>query len=225
MPREYGPEPPLEMLRRRLAGRTPRAGDVVDIALLTCSAGEEAGLIHTRDPQVLGVLVTPLPPNPTPRKSGRIGLGCDGRNIRHRAHHSRSRGCLLGLMTEPLPIPRDRGHPGPVPGAGALGKAADGFLTLFGTKLVLSGVLDPFTVNALSDAAGEFDRPMKTVTQSPHGLLASGTSHSGTSQRTKILHQGDISHPPEGGGLLFQGAAWQFVEIRNHYTKQWAAYR
>ncbi len=105
------------------------------------------------------------------------------------------------------------------------GKAADGFLTLFGTKLVLSGVLDPFTVNALSDAAGEFDRPMKTVTQSPHGLLASGTSHSRTSQRTKILHQGDISHPPEGGGLLFQGAAWQFVEIRNHYTKQWAAYR
>ncbi len=104
------------------------------------------------------------------------------------------------------------------------GKDADGLLTLFVTKLVLPGIMDPFTVKALSDAAGEWDRPMTTTSQTA-GAMFPDVNVSSTTQRVKILQPGDISHPPEGGGLLFQGAVWQFVEIRNHYTSQWAAYQ
>lgn len=106
------------------------------------------------------------------------------------------------------------------------GKAADGFLTLFGTKLVLPGVIEPFTLDALSNAAGEYDRTMRTVSRDASGLgLTPDTHVSTTTQRTKVLHQGDIAHLPQGRGLLFQAADWRLVEIHNHYTSQWAAYR
>lgn len=105
------------------------------------------------------------------------------------------------------------------------GKAADGFLTLFGTKLVLSGVIEPFTLDALSNAAGEYDRTMSTVSRDSTALLFPDTHVSTTTQRTKVLHQGDIAHLRAGHGLLFQGADWREVEIRNHYTGQWVAYR
>ncbi len=61
MPSESTSDQPLEVLRRwedsgavwRVIDRT---GDAVNIALLTCSAGEEVGRIHTRDPQALAFL-------------------------------------------------------------------------------------------------------------------------------------------------------------------------
>ncbi len=107
------------------------------------------------------------------------------------------------------------------------GKPADGLLTLFGSKLVFPGIFDTYTLTALSNAAGEYDRAMSTVTEArDRSLFESGISHSSTTQRTKILDQGDITNPGEGRALLFQGAGWQFVEIRLHYnSKEWAEYR
>ena len=58
-----GPDAPLEVLRRwedsgavwRLLSRR---GDLVEIALLTCSAGEEVGRLVTADPDALAFIGT-----------------------------------------------------------------------------------------------------------------------------------------------------------------------
>lgn len=39
-----------------------QGADFVDIALLTCSAGEEMGRLHTNDPAVLALVRDPVPP-------------------------------------------------------------------------------------------------------------------------------------------------------------------
>ena len=56
-----GSEEPLDVLRRwEESGAVWRvissSKDTVDIALLTCTAGEEIGRIHTSDPQVRAYL-------------------------------------------------------------------------------------------------------------------------------------------------------------------------
>jgi hypothetical protein len=62
-PSGAGPDAPLEVLRRwedsgavwRLLSRR---GDRVEIALLTCSAGEEVGRLVTSDPDLLAFIGT-----------------------------------------------------------------------------------------------------------------------------------------------------------------------
>ena len=45
------------------------------------------------------------------------------------------------------------------------GKAADGFLTLFGTKLILPGIADTTTLEAVSTMLGEYDRQVISRSQ------------------------------------------------------------
>ena len=45
----------------------------------------------------------------------------------------------------------------------AWGDLAAGFLTLFGTKIVLPGVGDPETLHAISTMVGNWDRPVATT--------------------------------------------------------------
>ena len=45
------------------------------------------------------------------------------------------------------------------------GKAADGFLTLFGSKLILAGIADKDTLEGISITLGEYDRQMVSTTQ------------------------------------------------------------
>ena len=52
------------------------------------------------------------------------------------------------------------------------GRAADGFLSLFGTKLVLPGIGDLATLELISRLGGEIDVPARSVSHDP---LALGT--------------------------------------------------
>lgn len=108
------------------------------------------------------------------------------------------------------------------------GNAVDGFLTLFGTKLVLPGMIEPSTTNALSDATGEYDRQMvsysQTRTPESHGSFFATyeTSPSYSVQRQKVLTSGDISTIPPGQALIFEGARWGLVNVGFHWqNKLW----
>ena len=50
------------------------------------------------------------------------------------------------------------------------GRAADGFLSLFGTKLVLPGIGDLATLELVSRLGGEIDVPARSVSHNPLGL-------------------------------------------------------
>ncbi len=102
------------------------------------------------------------------------------------------------------------------------GKEADGFLTLFFTKLVLPGVIEPYTLDALSNASGEYDRTVVGHSQStshigPYTIPIKQTSPSYSVQRQKVLHQGDIAQLPAGTGLLYEGANWWLISVGLHW--------
>lgn len=102
------------------------------------------------------------------------------------------------------------------------GRRRTGFLTLFTTKLVLSGVVEPYTLNALSAAAGEYDRVMIGFTRStayvgPYAQAIPQINPSFSIQRQRVLHEGDIAKLPEGRGLLFEGVTWTLVRIGMHW--------
>lgn len=103
------------------------------------------------------------------------------------------------------------------------GQAADGFLTLFPTKIILNGVVEPYTVDALSNAAGEYDRVMTSYSESTsyvgkHNIRVRQQNPSFSTTRQKVLHQGDISSLPAGKALMFEGADWTLVNISMHYS-------
>jgi type IV secretory pathway TraG/TraD family ATPase VirD4 len=108
--------------------------------------------------------------------------------------------------------------------------AADGFLSLFQTKLVLSGIADSRTLEAISLVLGEYDRRLVSHTISssaPNEYFATSTdSESITShtQRHRTLTPGDIARLPPGHGLLLHGAHWGLLRLTPWYrTQPWAA--
>jgi len=108
--------------------------------------------------------------------------------------------------------------------------AADGFLSLFQTKLVLSGIADSRTLEAISLVLGEYDRRLvsHTVSRSePNEYFATRTdSESITShtQRHRTLSPGDIARLPPGHGLLLHGAHWGLLRLTPWYrTQPWTA--
>jgi len=108
--------------------------------------------------------------------------------------------------------------------------AADGFLSLFQTKLVLSGIADGRTLEAISLVLGEYDRRLVShaVSRSaPNEYFATSTdSESNTShtQRHRTLTPGDIARLPPGHGLLLHGAHWGPLRLTPWYrTHPWTA--
>ncbi|MGB0092708.1 MAG: TraG/TraD/VirD4 family protein [Solirubrobacteraceae bacterium] len=76
------------------------------------------------------------------------------------------------------------------------GHAADGFLTLFGTKLILPGVADTQTLEAVSTALGEYDRQMvATGTVPVSGSLVPRRTRTVSTQRTRIT-PGEVANIP-----------------------------
>lgn len=71
-------------------------------------------------------------------------------------------------------------------------QAADGFLTLFGTKLILPGIADSRTIDAISLALGEYDRQLVSRSSGRTGGPAGGRTSSRTisTQRTRVLSPG-----------------------------------
>lgn len=106
--------------------------------------------------------------------------------------------------------------------------AADGFMSLFQTKLILSGIADARTLENISLSLGEYDRDMASQSlghSKPEEWLATPT-HSDTvgyhTQRHRVLTPGEIARLPSGRGLLLQGADWQTIRLTKWYeTEPW----
>jgi type IV secretion system protein VirD4 len=110
------------------------------------------------------------------------------------------------------------------------GAQADGFLTLFGTKLILPGIADAKTLDAMSQMLGEYDRQVVSTTRpqtSALDLLSPGipparnsTTHS--TQRTRVLSPGDLANIPTGCALHLDGVRWELVTLTlAHRAEPW----
>ena len=108
---------------------------------------------------------------------------------------------------------------------------ADGFLSLFQTKLVLSGIADPKTLEAISLCLGEYDRHVVNHTlgrsdpdihfyEHAHSTDTDSVSYHTTRQRT--LPPGDIACLPLGRALHLQGTRWKLIRSTPwHRTLPW----
>jgi type IV secretory pathway TraG/TraD family ATPase VirD4 len=101
------------------------------------------------------------------------------------------------------------------------GEAADGFLTLFGTKLILPGVADSKTLEAISLALGEYDRKMVATGTTPlaHSWLP-GRTRTVSTQRTRVLSPGEIANIPGGDALHLDGLVWERVTLTPAYAAE-----
>jgi type IV secretion system protein VirD4 len=96
-------------------------------------------------------------------------------------------------------------------------QAADGFLTLFGTKLILPGIADTKTLEAISVALGEYDRQMVARTSGSSGERSTRTKTVST-QRTRVLSPGEVANIPAGRGLHLDGLAWELLTLTPAYA-------
>ncbi len=110
------------------------------------------------------------------------------------------------------------------------GQAADGFLTLFGTKLIFPGISDQQTLETISTVLGEYDRQIVSRTRPAGGFLASVATGQRTpsptttvsTQRSRVLTPGDIAKIPAGRTLHLDGVAWELLTATPaHRTEPW----
>lgn len=104
------------------------------------------------------------------------------------------------------------------------GAAADGFLTLFGTKLVLPGIADQQTIESISVALGEYDRRLTsdTRTHHPSSYLAQ-RSRTTSIHRQRVLSPGEIANIPAGHALHLDGIDWELLSVTpGHAVEPWA---
>ena len=103
-------------------------------------------------------------------------------------------------------------------------QAADGFLTLFGAKLILPGIAETQTIDAISLALGEYDRQLVSRSSGHTGGPAGGRTSSRTvsTQRTRVLSPGEIANIPTGRGLYLGGLRWELLTLTPaHTTEPW----
>ena len=87
------------------------------------------------------------------------------------------------------------------------GGAADGFLSLFGAKLVLPGIGDMSTLELVSRLGGELDVPARSVSQGPWWSAGRGAStESWSPQRQRRVPVDAVSQQPPGSALFISGA-------------------
>lgn len=86
------------------------------------------------------------------------------------------------------------------------GPAADGFLSLFGTKLVLGGIGDGSTLELVSRLGGEVDVPARSFSRSPWWSRTGGAENvTWATQRQRRLPAEAVSQLPPGAGLVISG--------------------
>lgn len=107
------------------------------------------------------------------------------------------------------------------------GTQADGFLTLFGTKLILPDVADTRTLETISTMLGEYDRQVVSRTRPQTGLpelLSSSPTPSRTAtystHRTRVLSPGEVANIPAGRGLHLDGVRWELVTLTPAHTRE-----
>ena len=103
------------------------------------------------------------------------------------------------------------------------GKEADGFLTLFGTKLLLPGIADTTTLEAVSTMLGEYDRQVISRTSDASPFTDPGKkSRTVSTQRTRVLSPGEVAGIPAGQGLHLDGTDWELVVLTAaHRDEPW----
>ncbi len=107
---------------------------------------------------------------------------------------------------------------------------AGGFLSLFQHVVVLGGIRDTRTLEALSVICGEWDRPQTSTSASSSRKAwaiwsrehTESTFHSHTRQRRLV--PGEIYALPPGQALYLSGAGWRLLRLAPHYAHpRWAA--
>ena len=102
------------------------------------------------------------------------------------------------------------------------GEQADGFLTLFGTKLILPGIADTKTLEAVSMTLGEYDRQVvsNTRTRVPgHGVQRAKTR---STLRTPVMSPGEIAGIPAGRALHLDGVSSEVLTLTPaHRSEPW----
>ncbi|MGI8411629.1 MAG: type IV secretory system conjugative DNA transfer family protein [Solirubrobacteraceae bacterium] len=101
--------------------------------------------------------------------------------------------------------------------------AADGFLTLFGAKVILPGVADSRTLEQVSLALGEYDRQVVSMSKSrtPSSLIPQ-TSCTTSTQRQRVLSPGEVANIPAGHGLYLDGVRWELLRLTPaHRDEPW----
>jgi type IV secretory pathway TraG/TraD family ATPase VirD4 len=108
--------------------------------------------------------------------------------------------------------------------------AADGFMSLFQTRMVMGGIADSRTLESISLTLGEYDRRIvsSSVGQSESdewlSSLGKNESVNYSTQRQRVLAPGDIAQPPANHALLLEGASWGLVRLTPWYESEpWAS--
>jgi type IV secretion system protein VirD4 len=103
------------------------------------------------------------------------------------------------------------------------GKAADGFLTLFGAKLLLPGIADTTTLEAVSTMLGEYDRKVISRTSDANIFSDPGKkSRTVSTQRTRVLSPGEVAGIPAGRALHLDGTDWELLTLTvAHRDEPW----
>jgi type IV secretion system protein VirD4 len=108
--------------------------------------------------------------------------------------------------------------------------AAEGFMSLFQTRVVLDGIADPRTLESISISLGEYDRGLISTSTGTHERdewltppnRSQGTSYQTHRQRT--LTPGDIAKLPDEHALLLTGTEWHLLELTPWYERDpWAS--
>ena len=112
------------------------------------------------------------------------------------------------------------------------GTAADGFLSLFGAKMIFAGIGDIDTLRAISGFIGTWDRPYTSVSHSTSKTRSytdplffgssrtSGVSTTTSVQREAILTEGDIAQLPPGHALLLLPGYWGLVHTEPYFASR-----
>jgi type IV secretory pathway TraG/TraD family ATPase VirD4 len=86
------------------------------------------------------------------------------------------------------------------------GAAADGFLSLFGVKVVLPGIGDLRTLELVSRLGGEMDVPLRSVSRRRWLTGRHGASVTWTTRRQRRLPVEAVAQLPPGTAVLIDGA-------------------
>jgi type IV secretion system protein VirD4 len=109
------------------------------------------------------------------------------------------------------------------------GQAAEGFLSLFGSKLVLPGIGDLATLELVSKLGGEVDVPTKSVSRgSPWGPGYGSATVTWSTNRQRRIPPEAVNQLPRGSGLLISASRppehvwlppWWLVEPFSHASR------
>ncbi|MBO0747920.1 MAG: TraM recognition domain-containing protein, partial [Acidimicrobiaceae bacterium] len=86
------------------------------------------------------------------------------------------------------------------------GPAADGFLSLFGTKVILGGIADLATLELVSRLGGEIDLPVRSVSRGAWWAPGHGApTTTWSTRRQRRLPLDAVSQQPAGTALALVG--------------------